>query len=256
MAQRLEARIDAGSELTNDEMQALYDLRFRMREWPESVDEKAEMAKYASAVKRSTVVRILDAGGQLHGSMVFEEQPLDDTWCLVVPRYAYMSKAARGHRAPMVAYARLYLRLRRRYRRFIVGGVGFPTSVLAGHRWTGNLTFLDEAETPRERLAFERILASFPGTDPTTGRLTGLPPTRRQPAWWYERIERDPVYQRYVQRNPDWEKGVLLVGLCVIPTNIVARLVWKYVCRAWQGAEGKRTRAEDLSATTSTAEGR
>ena len=209
-----------GRALSEEELREMWSFRLGILALKPHVQPEEDFARFSRfCVRCTSVVRLRSADGVLCGMTVmtfhdglFEGQP----YRLLLPEYGIVDARIRG--SPVVPWfcLRIVLHALRHMpprlpdTRVFLGGIGYPTSALLVERLFPPLWLHGEAEAPplvthllewvREHLAGERW-------DPRARHVSmptvPLPPSER----WLARQRARPLYQRYVQRCPDWTQG-------------------------------------------------
>lgn len=218
-----------GEALSGQELREMWSFRIGILPLKPHVPPEEDFARFARFCRGCTsVVRLRSEDGVLCGITVmsfqdgtFEGQP----YRLLLPEYGIVDARLRG--SPVVPWMCLRIILhalwhmppRQRSARIFLGGIGYPTSALMIERLFPPLWLYGDTEAPplathllewmREHLAGERW-------DPQARHVSmptvPLPPAER----WLARQRARPLYQRYMQRCPDWTQGHALPLLATV----------------------------------------
>jgi hypothetical protein len=241
-----------GEALSEQELREMWSLRIGILRLKPRVPPEEDFARFCRTCRRCTsVVRLRSADGVLCGITVmafhdgtFEGQP----YRLLLPEYGIVDARLRG--SPVVPWLCLRIIMhalwhmppRRRNAPLFLGGIGYPTSALMLERFFPPLWLYGDAEAPgiathllewmREHLAGERW-------DPRARHVfmptVPLPPSER----WLARQQVRSLYQRYVQRCPDWTQGYALPLLVPVNWRTPLHMLLHLLRRRWRGRQSR-----------------
>lgn len=215
------------------------------------VDLAVDHANFARFVGRCPVVmRARDREGVLRGTFVsrwLDGEREGRRWRLLLPEYSFFHESLRGTGAMPYAMLRAIISRARLFvgREVYLGGVGYPTGVLAVDGVFGPARFMNDPSLDSlSHALLARVCEEIAGPrlDRVTGRVNM--PTRppRPSARWFERMASRESFARYESRCPDWLDGYALPVLFHIdPLRVVAamrRTVVRSARRRWESERG------------------
>jgi hypothetical protein len=231
---RATVTVTHGRTLSPDALRELSDFRRSIMTMKPDVDLDADFGRFRGFVTRCPIVMcVRDEGGALRGSFVvrwIEGERGGRPWRLVLPEYGFFHPSLRG--SPAFPWAALRAMAAHpnvlRGRDVFIGGVGYPTGVLALEGLFAPVQFLSDPHLDDDaRHHLERVVTEIAGPrfDAATGRvcMPTLPP--RPSARWFRRMAARPTLARYQAQCPDWLDGYALP--CVVrvdPRGVVGAL--------------------------------
>jgi hypothetical protein len=215
-----------GPGLTTAEVDAMWRFRCGIFALKPRVEPAVDRAAFGEWVHASQVVtRVFNERQGLEAMVVVRwahEQADDVGFTLVLPEFIFLSVEARRRTLLPWMFVRAVLASLPAFRHgpTLLGGFGYPSGVCSLHRLLGDVRFEDEAEagvpgaapspvpTACWARAFERLRETAGDRyDPVTRRkdMPTLPRTLSED--WAAAHAGDPVFQRYLDRNPVWREG-------------------------------------------------
>ncbi|HSP79041.1 MAG TPA: hypothetical protein VLQ93_10955 [Myxococcaceae bacterium] len=213
-----------GEVLSDQELREMWSFRIGILRLKPHVSPEEDLAGFCRFCRRCTsVLRLRSSNGELCGILVVAFQ--DGTYegqhyRLLLPEYGMMDARLRG--SALVPWAALRLLLyalwnmppRQPGARLFLGGVGYPTSALLVERLFPPLWLHgDEEAPPLATHLLEWIRERLPPSErwEPEARRVSMPTIPQPPSErWLARQRARPLYQRYVQRCPDWAQGYAL----------------------------------------------
>lgn len=215
-----------GPDLSAAEVDAMWRFRCGIFALKPRVDPAVDRAAFGDWVHSSQVVtRVFNERQGLEAMVVvrWANETADGVgFTLVLPEFIFLSVEARRRTLLPWMFVRAVLASLPAFRHgpTLLGGFGYPSGVCSLQRLLGDVRFEDEAETGPPgappgtvpaacwRRAFERLRETAGDRyDPVTRRkdMPTLPRTLSE-AWAAAHAD-DPVFQRYLARNPVWREG-------------------------------------------------
>ncbi len=225
--------IDEGTRLNTSDIQEFSEFRRRIMTMKADVDLAADHRRLATFVERCPLVVRVRAGGVLAGTFAVRWLDLPGDVRLLLPEYFFFDGALRGTPALPWAVLRSLVQHRAIFQKKTVylGGIGYPTGVLAAETFFGRAHFL--GDDAHHDALLEQVIAEMGPTylrDAGHSRMPTIPP--RPSARWFARMEARPTYRRYVERCPAWLDGFALPVVLRVAGSEVGRAVAKTLTRS------------------------
>jgi hypothetical protein len=246
--QNVRVAIDEGMHLNSYEIQEFSDFRRRIMTMKTDVDLAADHRRLATFVEKCPLVVRVRAGGVLAGTFAVRWLDLAGDVRLLLPEYFFFDGALRGTPALPWAVLRSLVQHRAIFQQKTVylGGIGYPTGVLAAETFFGRAHFL--GDDAHHDALLEQVIAEMGPTylrEAGYSRMPTIPP--RPSARWFARMEARLTYRRYVERCPAWLDGYALPVVLRVAGSEVGRAVAKTVTRSLRKRWGRINMSEVTS---------
>jgi hypothetical protein len=232
--------ITGGAELDEPAIRELWSFRLSIMRLKPHVPPEEDFAKFASLCRQARrVLRLRDSQGRLGNSLVplvYDASFQSERFRLVIPEYIYAVPELRGRAVATWAWARSMVPLL--YApgvRVFLGGIGYPTGVLALDRFMGPLWLYGEPQAPAQaRQVLEWIVSNVAGEswDPVSQQVDMNTIPSQPTEAWRARSQRRELYRRYVERCPWWQEGRTVPCVCEYSTGKILKAVL-WAARRW-----------------------
>jgi len=231
-----------GAALDEPAIRELWSFRLSIMRLKPHVSPEKDFAKFASHCREARrVMRLRDGSGQLGGSLV----PLVHDWSsqserfrLVIPEYAYLVPELRGRAVASWAWARsVFPLLYPPGVRVFLGGMGYPTGVLALDSSMGPVWLYGEPQVPAQAAqVLEWIVSQLAGGswDPVSQQVDMNTLPSQPTEAWLARSQRRELYRRYVERCPRWQEGRTVPCVCEYSSGKVLKAALRLTLRWWR----------------------
>lgn len=238
----LRIKVLAGRQLPDALVRQMSDLRRSVMTMKPSVNLARDFEKF-SAICRSSDSAILffDQAEELAGMYLLffrtGRAQNGQRYLLVLSEFAFMRPAYRANPALPRSLFHWIARVLWQWRGESIwfGGLGYPTGMLAGQKFFGEMVLRGEAGlTAMQSELLNLITAEFAGSsweqEKGYASMPTIPP--QVSVQWQLEAEQDAFYQRYLQLCPNWQQGYGLPGVTrVRPLLLMGHTVRKLVRR-------------------------